>query len=120
MKRIIQNLPFVLNGTLVIASIIHISTIAYKIKHPDFPSIKVYSRNLKDLDQFPLSFKLCARELVNISDRYRKFGYNDVYAFFQGRRSYWRGKWFGWAGHDEGNETLTSVIGRNCLCQACL
>ena len=120
MKRIIQNLPFLLNGTLVIAFIIHISTIAYKIKHPDFPSVKVYSRNLKDLDEFPLSFKICARELTNMTHRYKEFGYNDVYAFFQGRKNYGSGEWFGWAGHGEGNETLTSVIGRNCFCQACL
>ena len=122
MKRILQKIPFLFNGTLVIAFIIHVSTIAYNIKHPDFPSVKVYSKKLQDLDEFPLSFKLCARELVNISDRYRKFGYNDVYAFFQGRKSYWQGEWFGWAGHGEGNETLASVIGRkfglsrrNCL-----
>ena len=94
------------------AFIIHISTIAYNIKHPDFPSVKIYSRNLKDLDEFPLSFKLCARELTNITDRYKEFGYRNVYAFFQGRKVFHEGKWFGWAGHGVGNETLASVVGR--------
>ena len=111
MKRILQKLPFLFNGTLVIAFIIHISIIAYNIKHPDFPSVKVYSKNLQDLDEFPLSFKLCARELSNITDRYREFGYNNVWSFFQGRRRFTAGKWFGWAGHGEGNKTLASVIG---------
>ena len=116
MKSILQKLPYLFNGTLVIAFIIHISIIAYNIKHPDFPSVKVYSKDLQDLDEFPLSFKLCARELTNITHRYKKFGYNDIYAFFQGRRNYrGSGKWFGWAGHGEGNETLASVIGRNKL-----
>ena len=113
MKSILQKLPFLFNGTLVIAFIIHISIIAYNIKHPDFPSVKVYSKNLQDLDEFPLSFKLCAKELTNITHPYRKLGYNSVYAFFQGSRRFWEGEWFGWAGHGEGNETLASVIGRN-------
>ena len=113
MKSILQKLPFLFNSTLVIAFIIHISIIAYNIKHPDFPSVKVYSKNLQDLDEFPISFKLCARELTNMTGRYREFGYNDVYAFFQGRRGFFAGKWFGWAGHGEGNKTLASVIGRN-------
>ena len=89
------------------------SSIAYHINHPDFPSVKVYSRNLKDLQQFPLSFKLCAKELTNGSERYRKFGYNNVYAFYQGRKKFLRGNWFGWAGHGDGNETLATVKGRN-------
>ena len=113
MKSLFQKLPFLFNGTLVIAFMIHISSIAYNITHPEFPSVKVYSRNLKDLDEFPLSFKLCARELSNVSDRYRNFGYHDVYAFFQGRTNFFQGKWFGWAGHDgSGNKTLASVIGK--------
>ena len=112
MGRIIQKIPFLVNGCLVMAFIIHISTIAYNIKHPNFPSVKVYSRNLKDLDEFPLSFKLCARELTNITDRYKEFGYGGVYAFFQGSRGFFGGKWFGWAGHGEENKTLASVVGR--------
>ena len=112
MGRIIQKIPFLVNGCLVMAFIIHISTIAYNIKHPNFPSVKVYSRNLKDLDEFPLSFKLCARELTNITDRYKEFGYGGVYAFFQGSRGFFGGKWFGWAGHGEKNKTLASVVGR--------
>ena len=111
MKSILQKLPFLFNGTLVIAFIIHISIIAYNIKHHDFPSVKVYSKNLQDLDEFPISFKLCATELTNKTDRYKEFGYNDVYAFFQGRKRFGAGRWFGWAGHGEGNKTMASVIG---------
>ena len=111
MKIILQKLPFLFNASFVVACIVHICIIAYNIKHPDFPSVKVYSRNLKDLQEFPLSFTLCAKELINISDRYRKFGYNDAYAFFQGRKDYFHGEWFGWAGHGEGEETLASVEG---------
>ena len=72
----------------------------------------MYSRNLRDLHEFPLSFKFCIKELRNASDRYHKFGYNSVYAFFQGKIDYFDGEWVGWAGHGEGNETLASVRGR--------
>ena len=65
------------------------------------------------MEQFPLSFKLCAKEITNISDRYKQFGYTTVYAFYQGRKRFLRGKWFGWAGHGEGNQTLASVRGKN-------
>ena len=95
----------------MVAFIIHICIIAYNIKHPDFPSVRVHSRLLKDLHEFPLSFKFCARELKNVSDRYRKFGYNSAYAFFQGRKDFFQGEWFGWAGHSEENVTLASVKG---------
>ena len=73
----------------------------------------MYSRNLSDLNEFPLSFKFCIEELTNVSDRYKKFGYNTVYAFFQGKIDYFDGEWVGWAGHGEGNETLASVKGKN-------
>ena len=42
MKSIFQKIPFLLNGTLVIAFIIHISTIAYNIKHPDLALVIGY------------------------------------------------------------------------------
>ena len=71
----------------------------------------MYSRNLRDLHESPLSFKFCIKELRNASDRYQKFGYNSVYAFFQGKIDYFDGEWVGWAGHGEGNETLASVEG---------
>ena len=74
--------------------------------------MKVYSRDLRDLHEFPLSFKFCIKELTNGSDRYQKFGYNSVYAFFQGKIDFFHGEWVGWAGHGEGNETLASVQGK--------
>ena len=111
MKQNMKKLAYILNATLVIAFIIHISLIGYNIKHPDVPSVRVYTRELKDLN-FPLSFKLCVKEHKRIKDRYLKYGYNNVHSFFQGRKRFFGGDWFGWAGHHgSGNETLGPVKG---------
>ena len=116
MKQNIRKLAYIFNATLVIAFLIHISLIGYNIKHPDVPSVRVDSRDLMDLNRFPLSFKLCVKEHNKIKDRYRKYGYNNVNSFFQGRKRYFAGKWFGWAGHHgSGNETLGPVEGSTVL-----
>ena len=62
-----------------------------------------------------MSFKFCIKELTNGSERYQKFGYNSVYAFFQGKKNLKGSEWVGWAGHGEGNETLASVQGRTFI-----
>ena len=99
------------NAILVLAFIIHISYIGYSIKYPETPSVRVYLRNLSDLMKFPVSFKLCAEEKINPTARYKKYGYENVVAFFQGRPDMY-GNWFGWAGHRNGNETLGKVTGK--------
>ena len=64
--------------------ICHVSFIAYGLRHPPNPSVKVYYKDMtkmKDVD-FPLTFKLCLRELKNPSERYQRLGYaheNDFY-----------------------------------------
>ena len=103
---------FLFNAILIVAFTIHISCIGYYIKNPDTPSVRVFTRELKNFSQLPVSFKLCAEEQANMNDRYRKFGYSNIYSFFQGRKRTWHGNWFGWAGHGEENQTLGTVLGK--------
>ena len=104
-----------LNVILVLAFIIHITFIGYNIKYPDIPSVRVFSKHLRNVQDFPLSFKLCAEEQTNMQELYRKFGYDSIYAFYQGRQRLNRGTWFGWAGHGNGNETLGTVLGKKVI-----
>ena len=104
-----------LNVILVLAFITHITFIGYNIKYPDIPSVRVFSKDLRNVKDFPLSFKLCAEEQTNMRERYRKFGYDSIYAFYQGRQSLGHGTWFGWAGHGNGNVTLGTVLGKIVL-----
>ena len=97
---------------LVLTFITHITFIGYNIKYPDIPSVRVFSEDLRNIKDFPLSFKLCAEEETNMEERYRKFGYQNIQAFYQGRQKMEHGNWFGWAGHGNGNETLGTVLGK--------
>ena len=105
-------LNLLINVILVLVFIIHITFIGYNIKYPDIPSVRVFSKDLRNIKDFPLSFKLCAEEETNMKERYRKFGYDSIYAFYQGRQRMEGGNWFGWAGHGNGNETLGTVLGK--------
>ena len=111
-RNYIFKIKFLFNGILIIAFIVHISYIGYYIMNPDTPSVRVFTRDLKNFSQLPVSFKLCAEEQTNMNHRYRKFGYDNLYSFYQGRKKAWHGNWFGWAGHDEKNKTLGTVIGK--------
>ena len=98
-----------INIVFIIAFIIHITSIAYFLKHPIYPSIKVYQQDF-DKTEFPLSFKICLRELKNQTEMYANLGYKDVKNFFLGASSF-GGNQYGWNGHRKNNLTIASVKG---------
>ena len=102
-------LSLTLNLIFTIVFLGHIFSIGHKLLYPDNPSVRIYNRNLSEVD-FPLSFKLCLFEQRNASDRYLNIGYSNVYWFFEGKSMF--ADYFGWNGHAENNETLGSVQGK--------
>ena len=98
-----------INIMFSISFIIHITSIAYFLKHPSYPNIKVYQQDL-DKKEFPLSFKICLRELVNQTDIYENLGYKNVKDFFLGASIFGEHQ-YGWNGHRKNNLTIASVKG---------
>ena len=65
------------------AFICHILIIAYGIRFPSFPSVKVYQKKMNNIE-FPLIFKLCLREPKNGNERYLNLGYAEEMSFYYG------------------------------------
>ena len=85
---------------------------AYNILYPEIPSFKAYEKELGDIE-FPLSVKLCVREIYNVTKRYEDYGYKDARVFFFGH-SYIKEGYVGWNGNFE-NGSLIHVKGRYTL-----
>ena len=88
--------------------VIQMTNIWISSTFPDYPSVKTYKKNLKEIE-FPISFKLCARELET-TKRYSRYGYFDEYHFFEGR-SLFNHSLRGWNGFSETNLTIGSTQG---------
>ena len=117
MKNILKlksRLPIIINTVFTLVFFVHAAFIGYGIKYPDQPSTKLYSKDINELDVFPISFKLCVKELENPLERYRKVGYADVWDFYKGLTDS-SGSWVGWSGNNTGNSERTSVEGTNVL-----
>ena len=91
----------------------HIAMIEYNLQYPDYPSVKIYKKNIKDIE-FPISFKLCVRELKNPNFRYIKIGYQNEMDYYKGVSMFNRNH-FGWNGFTKTNATLGSVEGMKDL-----
>ena len=100
---------FFINTCFSFAFFVHVAFIGYGIIYPDTPSIKLYTKSFKEMDEFPISFKLCVSELTNSHNRYKRFGYDSIWSFYKGVAND-EGKWVGWSGHKD-NSTITSVRG---------
>ena len=98
----------IINFVLAVACLSHISINAYNILYPEIPSLKVYERELRNID-FPVSFKLCVKEIYNKTKRYKDYGYKDNWKFFFGQSNIRRGH-VGWNG-DFKNGTSVHVKG---------
>ena len=68
----------IINFVLAIACLSHISINAYNTLYPEIPSLKVYEKELGNID-FPISFKLCVREIHNTTKRYEDYGYYNAF-----------------------------------------
>ena len=113
MSKFIKALPYLFNLSFALVFFIHAAIIAYSIRFPSNPSVKVYKKDLKDIT-FPIALKLCVDERKDFHKRYRDLGYDSVYKFFRGISKYEQ-SWLGWAGHrpDGDGSTLGSVNGIN-------
>lgn len=94
---------------LTLACFIHVLLIGYKMYYPNLPEIKVYKRDLKEIE-FPFSFLLCAYNLQNDTVKYSKFGYKDEVDFFRGRSKF-NNSLVGWGGHAENGSHIGTVEG---------
>ena len=88
----------------------HILQIGYNLKNPEIPSVKVYKKQLKDIE-FPITFKLCLLEKSTSSDRYKSLGYNDSQGFYRGQNRFDQSV-VGWNGHTSNKTTLASIQGK--------
>ena len=111
MSKFIRALPYLFNLSFALVFFAHAAIITYNILFPSNPSVKVYKKDLKDID-FPLALKLCVEERKDFHKRYQDLGYNSIYKFFRGMSRY-ESRWLGWSGHSSsGNgSTLGSVNG---------
>ena len=103
-----MNLKFitpVLNAMLVVACVTHISINAYDRLYPSMPSVKEYKTDLANVD-FPISFKICLKEIKNKNERYEKYGYESYWEFFYGHVKN-RKNFVGWNGDFENNSSWT-------------
>ena len=90
--------------------IIHIIQLGFTTLYPELPDIKSYKKELKDID-FPVSFMVCLNEPNKTNGKFRDFGYNDLYAFFNGE-SMFNSSIIGWSGHKRNGLTFESVEGK--------
>ena len=107
LKQYKLRLPLFINAVFALIFLVHATLIGYGIMYPDEPSQKIYTKDLSTFDSFPLKFKICVKEKSNPRNRYRKFGYDDIWAFYQGTNSLFGfGTWVGWGGHTKPNKSV--------------
>ena len=73
----------ILNSCLILACVVHLIYITYFEINPAIPEIVVSRTNIEDLEEFPITFKICAEETNNI-ERYKKVGYDGFANFYEG------------------------------------
>ena len=100
-------MPIIINSVFTLVFLVHAAFIGYGIKYPDQPSIKLYKKDVNELDSFPISFKICVKELENPSERYEKVGYSTLWNFYKGIPDF-SGSWVGWSGNKTGNTRTTA------------
>ena len=109
MKDIIKLVTFILNLFFFVAFLVHIVTIGYDMIFPNNPSVRIYEKELREID-FPITFKLCVKDSNDIL-RYNRLGYSDESRFFYGRSKFNKYT-YGWNGHTANVSTVGSVQGK--------
>ena len=100
-----QFIRTILHAVLAISCVSHIGINAFYELYPDIPSIKQYKKDLGNIN-FPVSFTICVREIVNDRERYKAFGYARDWDWFDGKSDIREGV-FGWNGDFENGSSLT-------------
>ena len=108
-----RNITHFINVIFFALFLSHLSIICYQSLNPNVPSIRVFKEDLQKID-FPISFKICVKELENITARYEKVGYPHNYYFYLGISKFNQAG--GWYGHTEDNKTFGSLEGEMCIC----
>ena len=109
MSSLLHKIVVSINTLFVIICLAHISSITYFLIYPEYPDIKIYKRDLSDIE-FPLSFKICVSDVNGADKRYTTFGYKGDYEFFSGKSMY-NSSMYGWSGHTENGSSLGTVRG---------
>ena len=100
----------IINFVLAVACLSQIIINAYNTLYPEIPSLKVYEKELGNID-FPISFKLCVREISNINKRYKDYGYHEPFDFFIGKSYFEESYYVGWNGNFDDNQSSGHVKG---------
>ena len=93
----------------MVAFVVHFSIIAYEMKYPKHPSIKIRKTDLRNID-FPVIFKFCVGDVEN-NEKFERLGYADRYDVFIGN-SMFNNSLVGWNGHTQNFSTLMPVGGK--------
>ena len=97
------------NIVFMFVFVLHFSKIAYDLKYPRYPSVKIRKTDFRNI-QFPVQFKFCVKDLRN-KENFNKLGYVDDYRAFLGISMFNRSL-VGWNGHTKDFSTLMPVKGR--------
>ena len=97
------------NIVFMFAFVVHFIIIAYDLKYPQYPSVKIRKTDLRNI-HFPVRFKFCVGD-IKIKDNLKKLGYVDNYHAFLGI-SLFNKSLVGWNGHSKDFSTLMPVIGK--------
>ena len=92
---------------VLITWFVHVAFILYRNVYPDVPSMKVYTKSLKDME-FPICFKICVNEKGK--DRFLELGYKYDQRLFRGESKY-NSSVLGWLGHKRNGIRLKSIEG---------
>ena len=104
MKMIFLSLTKII---ILITWFVHVSFIFYYNLYPDVPSMKVYSKSMKNMD-FPICFKICFNEKGK--DRFERLGYKYDKSFFVGE-NYFNRSIVGWLGHTRNGSSFNTFEG---------
>ena len=107
-----KKLIYLTNVILLTSCTIHVISITNSIFYPNLPTIRVFKRNLTDME-FPLSFKICAEGDKELK-LYEELGYDNKKEFIRGRSKH-NDSIIGWAGHTSDGSTFGTVEGLNYM-----
>ena len=89
-----------------VVCVVHMITILHASLYPEEASIRVYQKNLSDIE-LPVVFQICLIENLGGADRTRKLGYKNMKHFFRGISMYDETEMRrGWAGHTKNGSTI--------------
>ena len=93
---------------VLITWFVHVSFIFYDNLYPDVPSMKVYSKSMKNMD-FPICFKICFYEKGK--ERFKRLGYSYDQRFFKGENLFNKSI-VGWLGHTRNGSRFNHFEGK--------